>query len=265
VLEAVHRYVDLASRSRRHVRPSRTAVAILVGLSVATASASDLVVMSAGALEAGMVQLAAQFQRDAGHAVRVEIGNAPQLAARLSAGDAADVLVAPANVVDQAIADARVVAASRKTVGRIGVAVVVRAGAPKPDISSADALRRTLLSADAVIYNQGSSGTYIETLLATLGVAERIQPKAVRVLNGEAVMERLAGARGSELAFLAASDAIRAPELQYVGPLPQPLQNLTAYDAVVMKTAREPAVAADFVRYITSAAARGTLQGAGVE
>jgi molybdate transport system substrate-binding protein len=247
------------------VNVSRAVIAILVGLSVATASAADLVVMSAGALEAGMMQLAAQFQRDAGHAVRVDIGNAPQLAARLAAGDSADVLVAPANVVDQAIADGRVVAASRHTVGRIGVAVVVRAGAPTPDISSADALRRTLLSADAVIYNQGSSGTYIEKLLATLGIADRVQPKAVRVLNGEAVMERLSAARGSELAFLAASDAIRARGLQYVGALPRPLQNLTTYDAAVMTRAREPAVAADFVRFITSAAVRGTLEAAGVE
>ncbi|MBM3817609.1 MAG: ABC transporter substrate-binding protein [Acidimicrobiia bacterium] len=238
---------------------------MVLAAGAATLFAAELVVMSAGALEAGVTQLAAQYRRDTGDVVRIEIGNAPQLTARLAAGDAADVLIAPAAVVDQAIADRRAAAASRTTVGRVGVAVVVRAGAATPDVSSADALRRELLAADAVIYNQGSSGTYIETLLAQLGIADRVEAKTVRVLNGEAVMERLAAARGSELAFLARSDAIRATGLQYAGPLPAPLQNFTTYDAVVMHAAREPVAASAFLRFITTAAARRTLRDAGVE
>ena len=221
--------------------------------------------MSAGALESGIMQLAAQFGRDAGHVVRVEIGNAPQLTARLAAGDSADVLVAPTSVVDQAVADARVVAASRTTVGRVGVAVVVRAGATVPDVSSADALRRALLAADAIVYNQGSSGTYIEKLLSGLGIADRVRTKSVRVLNGEAVMERIGNARGSEIAFVAIPDAIRGTALRYVGPLPPALQNFTTYDAAVMNGAREPAAAAEFLRFITTAGARRTLLAAGVE
>jgi molybdate transport system substrate-binding protein len=238
---------------------------LLVLLFATALAAAEIVVMSAGALEAGMMQLAAEYGRASGHTIRVEIGNAPQLTARLAAGDTADVLIAPAAVVDQAIADNRAVAASRVSVGRVGVAIVVRAGAPKPDVSSAEALRRALLAADAVVYNQGSSGAYIETLIAKLGIADRLAAKRVRVLNGEAVIERLANARGSELAFLAMSDAIRTTGLQYAGPLPGPLQNFTAYDAAVMRTAREPLAANEFVRFVTSAAARQTLRAAGIE
>jgi molybdate transport system substrate-binding protein len=236
----------------------------LTGTAVAL-SAADLVVMSAGALEAGMMRLAAAFGRDAGHTVRVEIGNAPQLTARLAAGDAADVLIAPAAVMDQAAADARIVASSRTAVGRVGVAVVVRAGAPPPDVSSPGALRRALLAADAIVYNQGSSGTYIEKLLAQLGIAGQVAGKTVRVLNGEAVTERIANAHGSDIAFVAIPDAIRGTGLRYVGPLPPPLQNFTTYDGAVMNRAREPAAAAAFLRYITSAAARRTLNDAGVD
>jgi molybdate transport system substrate-binding protein len=228
-------------------------------------SAADLVVMSAGALETGIMRLASKFARETGHGVRVEIGNAPQLTARLSAGDSADVLIAPANVLDQAVADARVVAASRTAIGRVGVAVIVRAGAAAPDISSADALRRALLAADAIVYNQGSSGTYIEKLLGALGIADSTTAKTIRVLNGEAVMERIVNARGSELAFVAVPDAIRGTGMRYVGPLPPALQNFTTYDAAVMNKAREPAAAAEFLRYISTAAARRTLVAAGVE
>jgi molybdate transport system substrate-binding protein len=165
---------------------------------------------------------------------------------------------------DQAIATGRVVAGSRMTVGRVGVAVVARAGAPKLDVATPDALRRALLAADAVIYNQGSSGTYVEMLLATLGIADRVRPTSVRVLNGEAVMERLARAQGSEIAFLAMSDAIRATGLQYAA-LPPPLQNLTTYDAAILAGAREPRVAAEFIRSLGTDRARRTLRAAGVE
>jgi molybdate transport system substrate-binding protein len=244
------------------MRPWLLVVAFLCGW--LTASASAFVVMSAGALESGIMQLAARFQRETGTMVRVEIGNAPQLAARVAAGDSADVLIAPAAVVEQAIVARRVVAGSRTSIGRVGVAIVVTAGAPRPDVSSADALRRTLLAADAVVYNQGSSGTYIGKLLGDLGIAEAVSAKTVRVPNGEAVVERMAAGRGSEVAFLAMSDALRTTGLQYVGPLPPSLQNFTVYDAVVMNGASEPASAAKFIEYITTASARRTLEAAGV-
>jgi molybdate transport system substrate-binding protein len=243
----------------RHVLVA--AMVLQIGL---PSPASALVVLSAGTLEAGVRQLAAQFERETGNSVRIEIGNAPQLTARLAAGSPADVLIAPAAVVDQAIADQRVVGRSRTPVGRVGVAVVVRAGAARPDVASPDGLRRALLEADAVIYNQGSSGAYIDRLLRDLGVADRIAPKAFRVLNGEAVMERLAGGRGSELAFLAMSDAIRAAGVQYVGPLPASLQNYTRYDAAIMAGASEAAAAETFIRYITTPPAKRTLEAAGV-
>jgi molybdate transport system substrate-binding protein len=244
---------------------TRAILGVLLTISVAALSAAELTVMSAGALEAGMMQLADEFGGAAGHTVRVEIGNAPQLAARLAAGDAADILVAPANVMDQAVAGGRVVAASRTTVGRVGVAIVVRAKAPAPDVSSADALRRALVAADAVIYNQGSSGTYIETMLRDLGIADRIRSKSVRVLNGEAVTERIVSARGSEIAFVAITDAVRGSGLRYVGPLPPPLQNFTTYDAAVMSKAKEPAAAAEFLRFMTTPDAKRALLAAGVE
>ena len=227
--------------------------------------AADLAVISAGALEAGITQLATQFERDTRHTVRVQIGNAPQITARLASGDTADVLVAPAAIVEQALKDGVAVRTTRETIGRVGVAVVVRAGAPRPDIATVDALRTALLAAPAVIYNQGSSGTYIEQMLAGLGIADRVNAKRVRVLNGEAVMERMAAATGDEIAFLAMSDAIRAGGLQFVGPLPPALQNFTMYEAAVMSQAREPVVAAQFVRSIAGPQARTVWMRAGVE
>ena len=89
--------------------------------------------------------------------------------------------------------------------------------------------------------------------------------KTVRVLNGEAVTERIANARGNDVAFMAIPDAIRGKGLRNVGPLPPPLQNFTTYEGAVMNSAREPAAAAAFLQFIRTAPARRVLQVAGVE
>jgi molybdate transport system substrate-binding protein len=243
---------------------------LLIGLcaaAAAVASAAELSVMSAGALESGIAPLVQQFQRDSGHTVVIEYGTSPQLAARLSKGQPADVLVAPDVVMRQAIADSQVAAATRVPVGRIGVGVVVRHGAPAPDVSSADALRRALLSADTVVYTQGSSGQYIEALFTKLGVKDQLASRLLVVADAEAALARIAAGTDRDLGF-GAITAIKAYERRgthYVAPLPDGIQNFTAYDAAVRTGAREPQVAAAFLAFLGTPAARRTLLDAGVQ
>jgi molybdate transport system substrate-binding protein len=244
---------------------TRVILFVLLTAGVAVESAAELTIMSAGAVETGLRRLVERFERDTGHSVNVEIGNAPQLDARLKTGDTADVLIAPAAVMDRAVASGQVRQETRVTLGRVGVAVVVRAGAPPPDIGTPDALRSALLAAGAVIYNQGSSGTYIERMIARLGIAEQVASKAVRVLNGEAVTDRIATGGAADLAFMAIPDAIRGAGLRYVGPLPAALQNVTTYDAAVMRSAREPRAADAFLTFATTEAARQALRATGID
>ena len=157
-----------------------TIVAILVGVSAAAAEADELRLMSAGAVEPGLVRLIEQFTRSSGHTVQVQFGTGPQLTTRLGAGQTGDVLIAPTAVMDQAVADRTVTVPTRTTVGRVGVGIVVRSGVTAPDVSTVDRLRNALLGADAVVYNRGSSGLYIERLLTQIGVANQIASKTVR-------------------------------------------------------------------------------------
>jgi len=230
-------------------------------------AAAELSVMSAGALEAGIAPVVQQFQRESGHVVAVEYGTSPELTARLSKGQAADVLVAPDVVMNQAIDDGKIVAATRVPVGRIGVGMVVRRGAPAPDVSSADALKRALLAAGAVVYTRGSSGQYIEALFMKLGVKEQLASRLVVVADAEAALARIAAGSERDLGF-GAITAIKAYEgkgTYYVAPLPEAIQNFTAYDAAVRAGAREPQAAAAFVAFLKSPAARRTLLDAGVQ
>jgi signal transduction histidine kinase/ABC-type molybdate transport system substrate-binding protein len=261
--------VRLPSQVRDTLAVARQAAIALVlaGSLAASASAAELLVMSAGAVESGLMPLVEQFQRDSGHTVRVQINTSPQLTVRLTAGERADVLIAPVAVMDRAVARGAVARDTRMTIGRVGAGVIVRAGVPAPDVSSREALRRALLAADAVVYNTASTGTYLESLFAQMGVADAVKAKAVRVTTGEEVMERIIGGRGRELGF-GALTVIRVYEskgVRYAGGLPDAVQNFTTYDAAVMTGAADTAAAGNLVRFLTSAAARQQFAAVGVE
>jgi len=229
--------------------------------------AAELSVMSAGAMEAAIAPLAVQFQQVSGHTVTVEYGTAPQLAARLTHEHPADVIIAPAALLDQAVADGLAVAPSRVTIGRIGVGVFVRAGSTRPDVSSATALRAAVLAAEHIVYTQGSSGQYIDTMLATLGVAGQLTSKLVRLADAETALARVATGTSRDLGFgaITAIKAFEGKGTTYVAPLPESLQNFTGYDGAVMTGARAPQAAAGFLQFLTTPAARRTLEGAGLQ
>jgi molybdate transport system substrate-binding protein len=170
-------------------------------------------------------------------------------------------------VMDRAVADRKAVRNSRATVGRVGIGVIVREGARVPSLASPDVLRRALLEADAIVYNRGSSGLYIEKLLAQMGIAEQVRPRTAQVADGEDVMRRIIDGKGSEigLAAISAIKIFKPGGFRYVGPLPTAIQNLTTYDAAVMTGAREPGAAAEFVKFITTPIARRIFLEAGIQ
>lgn len=245
----------------------RTVLILVLSVGISAASAAEISVLSAGAVEGGIVRLIEQFQRTSGHVVRIEYATSPELSQRLAAAQPADVLIAPVAVMDRAMADQKAVANTRTTVGRVGIGVIVREGARIPAITSPDALRRAFLEADTIVYNRGSSGLYIEKLLAQMGIAEQVKSRTAQVADGEDVMRRIIDGKDAEigLAAISAIKIFKPQRFQYVGALPAPIQNLTTYDAAVMSGAREPRAAAAFVKFVTTPAARRIFLEAGVE
>jgi molybdate transport system substrate-binding protein len=245
----------------------RAIVTLVLAVGVGTAWAAELSLFSAGALEGGLVRLIQQFQQSTGHAIRVQYGTGPELDKRLSAAESADVLIAPAAVMDRAIAAKRASSDTRVIVGRVGIGIIVREGAPVPDVASPTAVQRAFASADTIVFNRGSSGLYIEKLLAQMGIAGQVQSRILQVADGEDVMRRIIAGRGAEIG-IAAISAIKlfTPNgFRYVGPLPPAIQNQTTYHAAVMSDAKEAVVAATFLRFITTPAARQIFRDAGVE
>jgi molybdate transport system substrate-binding protein len=232
-----------------------------------TAMAVDIRVLSAGAVEAGLVKLTEQYRRETKNRVRIQFGTAPQLERRLGQGESADVLIAPHGLMSDQLRRGKVESEGNLVIGRVGVGVAVHPSALIPDIADLDRFKRSLLGADAVVYNQASTGLYLEKLFDLLGLAEQLKPKTIRYANGAQVLEHIIGGKGGEIGFGAITE-IRMFEpkgLRFVGPLPAQVQNSTVYSAGVITDAPSVDVAREFVRYLGTPEAKAAFVAAGIE
>jgi molybdate transport system substrate-binding protein len=179
-------------------------------------------VLSAGAVEPGLLRAAEQFKRASGNEIKVQFNTAPQLARRMAAGEVADILIAPPTVLDEQARNGRISTQGRLTLGRVGAGVVVRASAPNPDIATTEALKRAMLNADSIVYNTASTGLYLEKLFERIGIAEQIKAKTTHYPNGEDVMNHVIKGGGNELGFGAITEIklFEPKSLKLVGPLP---------------------------------------------
>jgi ABC-type molybdate transport system substrate-binding protein len=128
------------------------------------AVAADVKVLSAGAVEPGLLRAAEQFERASGNKIKVQFNTAPQLTKRMAEGEVADILIAPPALLDEQAKNGSISTQGRLMLGRVGAGVVVRASAPNPDIATIEALKQAMLSADSIVYNTASSGLYLEKL-----------------------------------------------------------------------------------------------------
>jgi molybdate transport system substrate-binding protein len=212
---------------------------------------STITVLSGGAVEPGLNAAAAAFQKETGHTVKITYNTTPQMRKRVGAGDTFDVVVAPPAAVKE-FAAAGKVDQGGVNVGRVGLGVVVRPGAPVPDISNAEAIKKTVVEAESVVFNRASSGLYFEELLKKMGVYGQIEPKAARYATGAEVMEHVLKGKGKEVGFGPITEILQYKEkgLRLVGPLPAEIQNYTSYTAAPMKAATSKDVAQAFVRFL---------------
>lgn len=242
-----------------------TVIALLFALAAGPAAAEEIDVLSAGAVEPGLAAVANAYRWRTGHTVTIRYGTAPMLRKKMADGEVADVLVAPPPVLDEAAI--RLAPDVRVEVGRVGVGVAVRDGAPKPRISSTKALDASVRAADSLVFNHASTGIYVEGLLQKLGLWDAVQGKTIRYPDGAAVMEHLIKGKGAEVGFGAITEIMlyRGKGLTFVGPLPAEVQNHTRYAAAALAAAPNPEGARDFIRFLTSAEAKGLLKDHGVD
>ena len=244
-------------------------IAVAALLLAASGWAADIRVLTSGAFTEPHKQLAPGFERATGHKVLTaygaSMGGAPDsIPIRLQRGEAVDVVILASQALEALIKDGKVVPGSRVDLVRSSIGMVVRAGAPKPDISTVDALKRALLDAKSIAYSASASGVYVSTeLYQRLGIADRVAGKSMRIVS-----ERVASAvaRGdAEIGFQQVSELLPVKGAEYIGPLPPELQRVTVFSAGIVAGAREPQAARQLIEFYVSPAAAPVIAKSGLE
>jgi molybdate transport system substrate-binding protein len=248
--------------------------ALLLGIAGAlllagSASAAEVRVMISGGLTAAYNALVPEFERQTGNKVLTAYGpsmgtTVNAIPVRLERGEPADVLIMVGYALGDLAKQGKVIAESRVDLVKSPIGIAVKAGAPKPDISSADAVKRALLAAKSVAYSDSASGVYVSTeMFEKLGIADAMKDKAKKIPAtpvGEIV------ARGdAELGFQQIAELRPVSGIDIVGQLPPDLQKITVFSAGIATVSKEPDAGRALIRFLASPAARDALVKSGLE
>ena len=246
---------------------------IVLGLAVfgiaagSTARAAEIKLLCAVALQPAMIALIPEFEKSSGHKVTIAYGTAGAVANRVQKGEAADIVISAGPVIDQLQAQGKVVADSRVTIAKVGVGVFVRKGAAKPDISSADAFKRSMLAARSIAYPDpaggGASGIYVARLLERLGIAAEMKPKT-KLSTLETLYASVASGE-VEIGFNQISENLVRSTVELAGPLPSAIQNYTQFVPGIVTGSSQTDAARALVTFLSSPAAQTVLKAKGFE
>src|SRR5919109_1868710 len=243
------------------------AMVIMAAGAPRSAAAAEIKVLTAGAFKQVLLALLPDFERTSGHKVVVENDTVGALTKRIEGGETFDFAVLTPAALDGLASKGKLVPGSRANLARVGIGVVVKEGAPKPDIGSLAAFKQALLAAKSVAYIDpaagGSSGIYVAGLLDRLGIAAEIKPKA-KLIHGGAVAEHIA--RGeAELGIHQISEILPVKGITLVGPLPAEIQNYTVYAAGIAASARDAEAAKALLKTLSGPAAADVFKSKGME
>ena len=242
-------------------------IAALAGMLVSgSAPAAELKVLTTGAMKPVVLALQPQFESQ-GHKLTIENDTAGALTKRIENGEAYDVAVITPGAIDGLIAKGKAAPGSRTNVARVGVGVMVKEGAPKPDIATLDAFKQTLLTAKSIAHidpqSGGSTGIYLTGLFEKLGMTEVLKPKTKLKFGG--LVADLIVNGDAEIGLQSISEIILAKGVTFVGPLPAEIQNYTVYAAGISPATKDAEAAKALIGLLAGPSAANVLREKGLE
>lgn len=212
-----------------------------------------LKLLSSMAAREVLAELAAAFAATTGRRVDTEAAGGVDVARRVAAGEAVDVVVLSGQAIDNLIASGHLAAGSRVDLVTSGVAIAVRADAPVPPLADEAAVKAAVLAAGSLSYSTGPSGVYLEKLFARWGILEQIRARIVVPPPGTPVGSLVASG-AAELGFQQLSELLNVPGIRVAGPLPPPIQTITTFSGAISANAAEPAPARALLDFLASPA-----------
>jgi len=240
--------------------------AVALAGTVLAAQAADIKILTTGAMKPVVVEMVPAFER-LGHKTAVENDTAGALLKRIEGGETFDVAVITPAAIDQLSKSGKIAEGTRTNLARVGIGVMVKDGAPRPDVSSVEAFKAALLGARTVGYidpaSGGSSGIYLAKLFERLGIADAISGKA-KLKKGGHVADLVVSGE-AEIGIHQISEIVPVKGVTLVGPLPGEIQNYTTYAAGIASSTKEAAAANALLELLSGAEASALLKQKGME
>src|SRR5258706_9412661 len=226
--------------------------------------AAEIKVISTNGVKAVLEELVPQFEKATGHKLVIRFGPAADLKVQIEKGEAFDLAILTASALDDLIKQGKLAAPTRTDIAKSGVGVAIRKGAPRPDLTTADAFKRTLLAAKSVAFvGSGASGAEVRKIFERFGIADEMKAKT-KLLSG--ISAAAAVAKGeAELGFSQVSEIMGIEGAELAGPLPPEVQVLTIFPPAVGTGAREPGAAQALIKFLTAPAAAPVFKAKGME
>ncbi len=229
------------------------------------AEAAEVKVIAGSAFSTALGELGPQFERTTGHKLVIQYGIAGALKRRLDGGEAFDLAIISAGLLDDAAKQGKIVAGTRTTIARVGMAVAARAGASKPDIGSVDAFKRALLDAKSVTYPpEGAVGIHLAKVFDRLGITEQMKAKTKPLQTVERVPQALSAGE-ADLGFAPSTVLTSVAGVELVGPFPPELQTYIVYVTGVGTAAQQPDAAKALIKYLATTEAAAVMKAKGLE
>jgi molybdate transport system substrate-binding protein len=225
---------------------------------------TDIQVLSSIATREAYLELVPQFERATGHRVTTTWAGTVDIMKRMAAGETYDLVMISSESLDELTRLGNIVPGSRMDMARSGIGIAVRAGAPRPDVSSAETLKRALMAAKSIGYSTGPSGVYLSGLFERLGIADVVKAKTRRGPSGTMIGTIVASGE-AEIGFQQVSELVHIKGIDYIGPLPAEVQNVTVFSIGLDAHAKEPAAAKALAQFLTAPAALPVIRKHGLE
>lgn len=235
----------------------------MVLLPVAAAKAAELRVIAGGSITGLLNELGPQFEKASSHRLSIHFDSTPNIIARVNSGTPFDLAIVPIDVFKDAAAKAHFVPGPTIDIARVGYGVAVRAGAAKPDVSTPDALKKTLLDASSIAFVPSSAaGAYVIKVFERLGIAEEMKAKTRAQAGPPQIAPAVANGEAELGVFL--TNVLMAPGVELAGSFPADLQQELIFTAAVAAEAKEADAAQAFIRFLTTPAAAAVIKAKGM-